>query len=134
MKVVINARHGGFSLSYAACMRYAELCGFRLYAFVEDFTNGRKFIPYYGGRDEKETYYSKKPLTKKGKYHKKSYWSDRDIPRDDPILVQVVKELKKKANGNCATLKIVNVPDGTNWQIEEYAGLEWVAEAHQTWS
>lgn len=31
-------------------------------------------------------------------------------------------------------LKIVEVPDGIKWQIEEYDGWEHVAEAHQTWS
>jgi hypothetical protein len=58
---------------------------------------------------------------------------DRDVPRDDPFLVQAVEELGKLADGNYAQLKIVEVPDGVNWYIEEYDGSEWVAERHQTW-
>jgi len=31
-------------------------------------------------------------------------------------------------------LKIVDIPDGVEWEIEEYDGMEWVAEKHRTWS
>ena len=58
----------------------------------------------------------------------------RDVPRDDPDLVAVVEELGKKAYGDYAELKVVEVPDGTDWFIDEYDGLEHVAEQHQTWS
>lgn len=57
----------------------------------------------------------------------------RDIPRDDSALVQVVEELGIESNGECARLKIVEVPDDVNWYIEDYDGLEWVAERHRTW-
>jgi len=35
---------------------------------------------------------------------------DRDIARDDPYLVKVVKELGMTANGSHANLKIVEIP------------------------
>ena len=60
--------------------------------------------------------------------------SGYDLERDDPILVKVVEELGKKANGTFADLKVVNVPDGVKWQVEEYDGSEWVAEIHRSWS
>ena len=59
---------------------------------------------------------------------------DRDIPRDDAALIQVVEELGDAANGFAADLKIVDIPDGVDWYIEEYDGNEWVAERHRTWS
>jgi hypothetical protein len=59
---------------------------------------------------------------------------DRDIPRDDPYLVKIVKELGMGANGSCANLKIVEVPADVDWMIAEYDGAEWVAEVHRTWS
>ena len=58
---------------------------------------------------------------------------DRDIPRDDPYLVKVVKELGMAANGTHANLKIVEVPGDVEWIICEYDGAEWVAEKHRTW-
>lgn len=57
----------------------------------------------------------------------------RDIPRDDTALVQVVEEMGRMANGSFAILKIVDIPNDVNWYIEEYDGLEWVAEVHRTW-
>jgi hypothetical protein len=59
---------------------------------------------------------------------------DRDIPRDDAVLILVVEELGDAANGVCADLKIVEIPDDVEWQIDEYDGNEWVAEKHRTWS
>jgi len=60
-------------------------------------------------------------------------WHDRDIPRDDPYLVKVVKELGMGANGPHANLKIVEIPGDVDWMVCEYDGAEWVAEKHRTW-
>lgn len=59
---------------------------------------------------------------------------DRDIPRNDTALVQVVEELQKLAYGKYADLRILDIPDGVDWEIDEYDGNEWVAEVHRTWS
>ena len=63
----------------------------------------------------------------------KELWSDRDIARDDPVLVAIVRELGVDADTRYAKLKIVEVPYEVEWQIEEYDGVEWVAEKHRTW-
>ena len=77
--------------------------------------------------DEAENLYSK--LTSRDK---KSFYS-RDIERDDPKLIQVVEELGKEANGLCADLSIVEIPDGVNWEINEYDGNETIHEVHRSW-
>ena len=59
---------------------------------------------------------------------------ERDIERNDPILIQVVEEMGIEANGRHAELKVVEIPDDVEWLIEEYDGSEWVAEQHRTWS
>jgi hypothetical protein len=61
-------------------------------------------------------------------------WSYYDVVRDDPYLVQVVREMGHRANGKHSNLKIVEVPAGIEWHITEYDGNEWVAENHRTWS
>ena len=58
---------------------------------------------------------------------------DRDIQRDDPYLLQIVHELGLRADGNYAELKIVEIPEDVEWEIQEYDGLEWVAEKHRIW-
>jgi len=54
--------------------------------------------------------------------------------RDSPKLVEVVEKLGALASGSCAKLYIVEIPDDVDWQLEEYDGIEHVAEAHRTWS
>jgi hypothetical protein len=61
-------------------------------------------------------------------------FSDREVARDDPYLIKVVKELGMGANGSHANLKIVEIPGDVKWHIAEYDGAEWVAEDHRTWS
>jgi hypothetical protein len=40
----------------------------------------------------------------------------------------------EKSSGVYAELKIVDIPDDVEWEIDEYDGKEWVAEVHRTWS
>ena len=56
-----------------------------------------------------------------------------DIERNDPVLVEVVESMGSDANGVSADLKVVEVPDGVKWHIQDYDGAEWVAEDHRTW-
>ena len=60
-------------------------------------------------------------------------FDEHDIPRDDVALVQIVEELGKEANGPSSELGIIEIPDGIEWQIEDYDGREWVAEKHRIW-
>jgi hypothetical protein len=58
------------------------------------------------------------------------YW---DLDRNDATLVQIVEQLDNKAEGNYSSLKVVEIPDGVEWHIHEYDGMEHVAENHRTW-
>jgi len=123
-KIVYNACYGGFGLSHEAVMRYAEIKGITLY------TNKQYgFMNYYLCSveefdrilaEEKD-----KPVGP-GRFARSNemYFSDRDIERTDPVLVQVVEELGEAANGRCAKLYITEVPAGTMYRIDEYDGLE----------
>ena len=51
------------------------------------------------------------------------------INRDDPNLVAAVEALGPEATN----LRIIEVPAGIDWEIQEYDGSEWVAEKHRTW-
>jgi hypothetical protein len=113
MKVVINADFGGFSLSDDAMRMYSDLAGLNLVGQVSNFGHT---IFYLDGVIEDES----------------AFW-EGDIPRDDENLVKVVETLGSAANGNYSRLKVVEIPDGVNWFIEEYDGREHVAERHRTW-
>lgn len=60
---------------------------------------------------------------------------DKEGFRADPKLIAVVEKLgSERVSGGCAELAIIEIPDGVKWQIEEYKGLEHIAEQHRTWS
>jgi hypothetical protein len=56
------------------------------------------------------------------------------IERNDPRLVEVVELLGKESWGDCAELKVVEIPDDVEYEIEEYDGTEWIAEVHRMWN
>lgn len=57
------------------------------------------------------------------------------LPRDSELLVRCVELFgSAAASGDYAKLKVVEVPDGVKWYIEEYDGREHVAADHETWS
>lgn len=53
--------------------------------------------------------------------------------RADSKLVECVETLGDIASGSLAELKVVEIPDDVDWYIDEYDGIEWVAEKHRTW-
>jgi hypothetical protein len=148
-KIVINSQFGGFGLSHEATMEYAKLKGITLFAWPDEiaekvYGKGLPLSSYsivHYTTVPREEY---KKITEEerqnpvgvGRYEKSSklYFSDRDIPRDDPDLIKVVSTMKKKASRSLAELKIVRIPDDVDWEIEEYDGLETVAEKHREWS
>jgi len=141
--VVINQQHGGFSLSPEAIERYLEIKGVQ-YWIEKDRRDSSILGPKYWLVPEEqrlndptaETWHNMTMAQRR--QHNQTYdqqvFSDRDLDRDDPVLVQVVRELGSDASGRHADLKIVEIPADVEWEIEEYDGQEWVAEKHRTWS
>ena len=120
MKVVINSDYGGFSLSDEAILEYGRLKGLNL---VKDENTNWK---------DENTNWSIS-IFYKDSVAKENYFEDRDIPRNDPALVEVVEKLGEAAYGFAASLKIVEIPEDVDWCIEENDGREWVSEKHRTW-
>lgn len=56
-----------------------------------------------------------------------------DIPRNHPVLVEVVERFGRLANKETSSLKVVEIPDDVDWVLQEEDGKEWVAERHRTW-
>ena len=52
--------------------------------------------------------------------------------RTHPTLIKMIEE-GYNIDGGAADLKVVTIPDDIDWDIEEYDGVEWVAEAHRIW-
>ena len=114
MKVVINEKTGGFSLSNLAVTSYYEAKGYKKVVW-----NGAETSGFFD------------PKNPDG-----DYMCGRDIPRHDPDFVKIVEELGERAhNPGVCRLKIIDIPDGVEYIICEAGdGAEWIAEKHRTWN
>lgn len=130
-KVVINACYGGFGLSREACQRYWDLKGEQVW--IEDDTEYPAlgmFIVWLvppSERVKRKTphQFSSMSMDERVAYNRKvseQTWYDRNVDRNDPVLVQVVEELGDKASGKYSKLRVVEV-DGL-YKIDEYDGYE----------
>lgn len=152
MKIVINKCYGGYGLSIPALMRLIELKS----ETVESFSPKK----YYGGENEK---YRKKDewqerwnedFSSRYKHLNGDWWANdnytlvynkkenllysdesrhKEEMRTNPILVKVVEELGEKANGWGAELRVIDLPEGIEYEIDDYDGIETVRERHRSW-
>ena len=132
-KIVVNRQHGGFNLSHIATVLYWEKKGIKITAYTRSVKDGL----YYKCEDPTDYFWvhystlDENTITS-GEINN-NYISDRNMNRDDPDLISVVEELGDRANGEHATLEIVEIPDGIDWEIEECDGYEHISEKHRRW-
>jgi len=130
MKVAINKCYGGFSLSAIAVKRLAMKDSSVIESVplaewdvskpeCKDIGNGF-FVGRFGTVFRGDTVY---------------VLNDQHEPatRMHPDVIEIIEELGKDASSDYSELKIVEIPDGIDWEIDEYDGIEWIAEAHRTW-
>lgn len=153
MNVVINKQFGGFSISALAVKRIAELKGRPCFFFKRDGFSG-PYRPADLASIQKQDWHwsafdisdlsvlpsqedwSSKPIEERQASNRiwdKHILSSRPDNREDEDLVRAVKELGDAANGMCAKLKIVEIPDGTKYEIDDYDGMESIHEVHESW-
>jgi hypothetical protein len=144
MKIVVNKCFGGFGLSAEAIEAYAKKKGFEVFGYRDNRQNDvgftplkdRSFVRYKTGDDPFVIYWLKIDLgdeIKADSLNDAEWFHERDIPRNDEALVDVVEELKEKANGSCAYLSVIEIPDDVDFEIDEYDGLESIHEKHRSW-
>ena len=62
-----------------------------------------------------------------------AYSHNDDEERTDIKLVECVEKLGEEASGELAKLKVVEIPDGIDWYIHDYDGVEEIHEEHRSW-
>lgn len=106
MKIVINKCYGGPSLSEEAVKELKS----RGIEWALEFYNDKNVY------EEWNWYYLP------GDY------------RTDPTLIELIESNSKKYSGQCSELKVVEIPDDIEYTIENYDGIEHIAEKHNIWS
>lgn len=53
--------------------------------------------------------------------------------RNNSLLIDCVEALGDGASGSFANLKVVEIPNGVDFEINDYDGYEWIAEKHRRW-
>ena len=118
MKVAINRCFGGFGLSEKA---FELLLAKKGIAF-EKQDSGSKLLGnayYVAGHLGDEKHY----------LSEYQYCEDRS----DPDLIAVIEQLGKESDGWAADIAVIDIPEGVEWHIHEYDGIEHIAENHRTW-
>jgi hypothetical protein len=113
MKIVVNKCFGGFGISRKAVEFMAERGNEQAKAELDEILSGK-----YNGYDIYFGYSEK---------------FNSEYNRTDPDLILAVETLKDEANGECSKLKVVEIPDGIEWEITDYDGVETIHEKHRTW-
>lgn len=116
MKVAVNKCYGGFSLSDEAHEMLVSL-GVKLYENWERLEE----------RENKDEPW----IVKSGPYSFGKYSSS--IDRTDERLIKTIEKLGKKASGMCGNIKVIDIPDGIEYEIDDYDGFETVREKHRSW-
>lgn len=118
-KIVYNACYGGFGLSDAACQWLAERgLLVRCVEYSDPETYEQVTADWRGENGEEPRKFSY------WRYWHEGY-SERDIPRHHPLLVQVVEEMGEAADGPHADLRVEEI-EGNKYRIREYGGNEYV--------
>lgn len=148
MEVVINKCFGGFSISNEAL--------FELIKMKSKIVDKKTIKEYFGGKNpnpkfQRDWEQGWQKIKARLKLFREEFYADDflgrllydneyaySIKRDKKIrnnadLIKVVKKLGDKANGHCAQLVIVKIPDNVKYEIDEYDGMESIHEKHRSW-
>lgn len=138
MKVAINKCFGGFCLSDKAVKRLLNLKDKECFFYKQTKWNFHDGIDEYSLIDGDDDDIFKHSVTrylgeKINELPEEDYFYYGNLDRTDNDLIQVIEEFGDEASGKCGNIKIVDIPDDIQWEIDDYDGIETIHEVHRSW-
>lgn len=137
MKVILNKRYGGFGVSQEAYELYAKKKGIELFAYKLEIVSGK---PIYKKTDTGSSIFTITFTKDFGDYIDLSNDNFSEYclnlhneHREDPVLIEVVEELGERANSPFSKLVVVDIPDGMEYEIDDYDGVETLHQKVKKW-
>jgi len=119
MKIAVNSCYGGFSVSKEVADKL-KVKGYDIgegYAHIFSRPNGKEFTSY--------SYHLNNEMFK----IESDNW---DKCRTHPDLIEAI-ESSESPSGALANVRIVDIPDDVDWELDEYDGIETVREKSRSW-
>lgn len=143
-KIVINRQYGGFSISKECAELMEEMGCPQAKAEMEEWRKKMRWMEYYFENGKWPSELSKTNISfleidaeyhSAPTFHGYGYGEGfcEGYARDSEFLISAVEQLKEKANGACASLEVVEIPDDVDWVVDEYDGYESIHEKHRSW-
>ena len=137
MKVILNKCYGGFGVSQKAYELYAKKKGIEIFAYKLECTNDK---PIYRKTDMGSSIFTITFTKDFGDYvdlyddNSEKYILELcSNHREDRVLIEVVEELGDRANSPFSKLVIVDIPDGMEYEIDDYDGVETLHQKVEKW-
>lgn len=136
MKVILNKCFGGFGISPEGYKLYCQKknipCYFYRTVYLKNDHIGYNKVKNPDWADYCFTEDFGDLFEGENNEFEKMLYLDSEY-REDATLIEVVEELGEKANGRFAELVVVDIPDGLNYVIDEYDGIETLHERVKEW-
>jgi hypothetical protein len=138
MKVILNKCYGGFGFSRKAYEMYAEKHGFKVYPYeIKDVTESGTVYQKVGRAEENlfSNYFTEDfgdEFTPTKEDWKKMLFLSSEH-REDPVAIEIVETLGSEASGRYSDLVVVDIPDGLDYVVDDYDGIETLHQKVQTW-
>ena len=137
MKVILNKCYGGFGVSQEAYELYAKKKGIELFAYKLEIVSGK---PIYKKTNTGSSIFTITFTKDFGDYidlsdgiSEKYILELRSNHREDPVLIEVVEELGERANSPFSKLVVVDIPDGMEYEVDDYDGVETLHQKVEKW-
>ena len=149
MEVILNKCYGGFGVSEKCYDLYAEKLGKKVFRYIDDGIQSydcafplwpkKKVTLEEACNSFHVDHFFKDFGDKFESYNGHPCWDDDCYiylsreHRENSVLIECIKELGEDANGLYAELKVVEIPDNMEYEIDEYDGIETLHQAVPKW-